>query len=318
MKIVALSGVEADFQYELDRFSKRPDADFSLHIGKSKEEMMHLAAEADILLINAVVVDREMIDCLKHCKLIIRYGIGFDTIDYTYAAQKNIIVCNAPNYGAVDVAEHAVSLLLSCAKRLTLMNDCVREGKWNVSAMGTSWRLAGKTIGIVGFGRIARNVCTRTNAFGLKALVYDPYVSQEVAQDYGAKAVSLDELLEQSDFVTLHLPLMESTYHLMSREQFRKMKKTAIFINTSRGGLVCEADLVDALEQKEIWGAGLDVFEKEQGMLDSRLLAMPNVTLTPHIAWNTCEAFRALHEEVTENVVRFLDGNRPESIVNGL
>lgn len=317
-KIVSLSTNPASFSYEKEAFSARNDAEFIISGARTKEDVKTAVRDADVVLFSDITIDREVIDNLQNCKLIIRYGIGYDNVDTAYAAEKGIFVCNAPNYGVTDVAEHALSLLLSCAKRLTYMNDCVRDGLWDTSKMGASRRIAGKNVGFIGFGKIAKCVCERTNAFGLKALVYDPYVTDTVAADFRAEKVTLEDLLHRADYVTLHLPLNEQTRHMMGAAQFAQMKSDAVFINTSRGGLVNEKELIDALEAGVISGAGLDVFEDEKGNIDPRILHMKNVTLTPHVAWNTIEGAAALHEEVTNNVLRFLDGNRPESIVNGL
>ena len=317
-KIVSLSTNPASFSYEQAAFAARNDAEFVISGARTKKDVKAAVCEADVVLFSDIAIDREVIDSLQNCKLIIRYGIGYDNVDTAYAAEKGIFVCNAPNYGVTDVAEHALSLLLSCAKRLTYMNDCVRDGLWDTSKMGASRRIAGKNIGFIGFGKIAKCVCERTNAFGLKALVYDPYVTDTVAADFRAEKVTLEDLLHRADYVTLHLPLNEQTRHMMGAAQFAQMKPDAVFINTSRGGLVNEKELIDALQAGVIAGAGLDVFEDEKGNIDPRILHMKNVTLTPHVAWNTIEGAAALHEEVTNNVLRFLDGNRPESIVNGL
>ena len=317
-KIVSLSTNPAAFSFEQAAFSARSDAEFIISGARTKEDVKAAVCDADVVLFSDIAIDREVIDSLQRCKLIIRYGIGYDNIDTGYAAEKGIFVCNAPNYGVTDVAEHATALLLSCAKRLTYMNDCVRDGMWDTSKMGASRRIAGKTVGFIGFGKIAKCVCQRTNAFGLKALVYDPYVSAEAASAYQAEMTTLEDLLKRSDYVTLHLPLNEQTRHMMGAAQFAQMKPDAVFVNTSRGGLVNEKELIDALENGIIAGAGLDVFEDERGNIDPRILYMKQVTLTPHVAWNTVEGAAALHEEVTNNVLRFLGGDRPESIVNGL
>ncbi len=315
-KIVALSSFPHELGYEKEVFGKLENVEFIISPLKNPSEVIRVVCDVDVILFTDVPMDKEFINQLEKCRLIIRYGIGYDNIDIKSAAQKGIIVCNAPNYGVIDVAEHAVSLLLSCTKRLTYMSDCIREGNWSTGTMGSSRRLFGKTVGFVGFGKIARCVCERTNAFGTKALVYDPYVNAETLSAYRAESVDFDTLLKMSDYVTLHLPLSEKTRHMFGAEAFAKMKTTACFINTSRGGLVKEADLVDALEKGVIAGAGLDVFEDESGGIDRRLLSMQNVALTPHVAWNTFEGMEALHKEVTDNVVRFLSGETPESIVN--
>ena len=318
MKVVALSSFPHEFDYERERYGARVDVDFSISPAKAKADVIPVIENADVVLFTDVTFDRELLDALKNCKLIIRYGIGYDNIDAAYAAEKGIYVCNAPNYGVVDVAEHAFSLIMACVKRLIYMHDCVRENFWSTGAMGQSVRLAGKTVGFLGFGKIARCVCRRTNAFDTKALVYDPFVTQEALEEYGATLVDLPTLLKEADILSLHLPLNDKTRHMIGKNELAQMKKSAILINTSRGGIVDEAALVDALAEGAIAGAGLDVFEDETGKLDRRILDDKMVTLTPHVAWNTVEAGAALHKEVTENVLRFVDGDRPESVVNGL
>ena len=315
-KIVALSKSDKDFEYEIEQFGRLDDVEFIISAAREEQDVINDVKDADVILFSDISINKEVIDSLEKCRLIIRYGIGYDNIDIKRAAEKGIFVCNAPNYGVIDVAEHAVSLIMSCAKRLTYMNDCVRDGLWDTSVMGASRRLYGKTIGFIGFGKIARYVCKLTNALGMKAIVYDPYIKTACLEEYNAESTSFDEALRRSDYVTLHLPLSDKTRHLIGKNEFSKMKKTAVFINTGRGGLVKETELIDALETGVISGAGLDVFEDETGNIDSRILTMKNVTLTPHVAWNTYEGTIALHEEVTNNVLSFLKGNRPESIVN--
>lgn len=315
-KIVALTKSDKDYGYEISEFGKLDDVEFVISPARTQEDIISVVKDADIILFSDVPINKDVIDSLEKCSLIIRYGIGYDNIDIKRAAEKGIIVCNAPNYGVIDVAEHAVSLIMSCAKRLTYMNDCVREGQWDTSVMGSSRRIFGKTVGFIGFGKIAKYVCKLTNALGMKAIVYDPYVNEERLKEYNAESAQFDEVLQFSDYVTLHLPLSDKTRHLIGKNEFNKMKKTAVFINTSRGGLVKESELIDALESGVISGAGLDVFEDEKGNIDKRILSMKNVTLTPHVAWNTYEGTVALHAEVTNNVLAFLEGKRPESIVN--
>ena len=317
-KVVALHSFPHELSYENTVYGQRKDIDFTICTLKAPADIIPIIKNADVILFNDVTFNQALLDSLEKCRLIIRYGIGYDNIDTKYAAQKGIIVCNAPNYGVIDVAEHAISLLLACTKRLVYMNDCVRDNFWTTGAMGQSVRLASKKVGFVGFGKIARCVCKRTNAFDTKALVYDPFVGEDALAEYNATCVDLDTLLQESDFISLHLPLNPNTRHMIDMDAFRKMKKTAVIVNTSRGGIIKEADLIDALEQGLIAGAGLDVFESESGNLDQRILNHKMVALTPHVAWNTKEAAAALHKEVTDNVLRFVDGNRPESIVNGL
>jgi len=316
IKVVAISNSDAAFGYEKEVFSRTEGVEFKVIDAHDEAALTTMLKDANVILFTAAKLNAKVIDSLDSCKLIIRYGIGYDNVDTERARERGIYVCNAPNYGVVDVAEHAIMLMMSASKRVIRMNDMVRENNWDISNIGASSRLSDKTVGFVGFGKIARAVCERTNAFRMTPVVYDPYVTDEVLSEYGARKVSLDELLALSDFITLHLPLMESTRHMFDMSLFKKMKPSAILINTSRGAIVNEKDLIDALEAGYLGGVGLDVFEDESGKLDPRMLTVRNAVLTPHVAWNTAEATVALHKEVTENVLRYVRGERPESIVN--
>lgn len=318
MKILALNMTKSDVEYEISEFAKIDGCEFAVSAASYKAQIIADAKDADVVLFSSAKIDAEIIDSLKNIKLFVRYGIGFDNIDHAHCAKKGIYVCNAPNYGVVDVAEHAMALILSCSKRIPFMHDWTRAGKWYEPEMGASARLQHKTIGFLGFGKIARCVCERTNAFGMKPVVCDPYVGKDVLNQYGAVGCDFNQMLQISDYLTLHLPLSDKTRHIIGKKELESMKQSAILINTGRGGLVNQAELIDALEKGIIAGAGLDVFEDETSALDNRLFQMRNVALTPHVAWNTSEATGALHREVTDNVVSFLEGNRPESIVNGL
>lgn len=315
MKIVIFSNTENGFEYEKEQFSKFGITPYIV-CRKTEEGIIEAAQDAEIILFSDVALNANVIKNLKKCKLIVRYGIGCDNVDLKAAADAGIYVCNAPSYGVYDVAEHAMSLLLACSKRLGYLDSLVRNGIWDVEQMGKSRRLEGKTIGFLGFGKIARCVCARTNAFGMKPIVYDPYIDPKCLEEYKAQSVGFDEVLELSDYITLHMPLSDSTKHIIGKSQFEKMKNDAVIINTSRGALIDEVALIDALESGQISGAGLDVFENESNKIDKRILKMQNVVLTPHVAWNTFEAVVALHQEVTDNVMRFLQGEKPENIVN--
>ena len=319
MKIVAFSANLDGFEKEKEIFSGLADVDFNISEAVEENDVIAAARDADIILFASTKLNERVIKELEKCKLIIRYGIGYDNVDTEAARNAGIYVCNSPNYGIIDVAEHTIALLLSCAKRLALLNERIADNEWSLEEkIGCGIRLAGKTIGFVGFGNIGRAVCRRTNAFDMKPLVYDPFVSDEAILEYGAKRSSLDELLSESDFVSLHLALNEKTRHIIGAKEFSIMKKSAILINTSRGGVVNESELADALEKGIIAGVGLDVFENEGENIDIRLLNSKRSVFTPHLAWNTDMAMPSLHKEVIENVLRFLRGERPCNIVNGM
>ncbi len=317
-KVVVITDETKFVEYAKNVFTSLEDIEFAAPSPKTDNELIAAVKDADAVLFTAVKLHSGIIDAMEKCKVIVRFGIGYDNVDTVRTAERGIFVCNTPNYGVIDVAEHAVSLMFATAKRLVMMNDIIRDNKWGSAELCQSVRLAGKTIGFAGFGNIGRNVCARTNACGMKPIVYDPYVSRDILAEYGAEAVSFDELLKRSDFLSMHMPLNDAIRHIMNAEAFAKMKPSAIFINTARGGLVDEAALIDALCSGTIAGAGLDVFEREGGEIDKRLREAVNVVLTPHVAWNTPDAVAALCKEGVDNVIRVLKGERPYSIVNGL
>lgn len=316
-KIVSLANNTVEPSYESMAFSKVPDTVFESVVAKTEEEVIAATHDAEVILFTATKLNRNVISHLEKCRLMVRYGIGYDTVDLEAAREKGIYVCNSPRYGVIDVAEHALSLIFAAAKNLIAMNDNIRNDIWHSNGY-QNVRLMGKTVGFLGFGNIGRAVCERTNACGMKGVVYDPYVNDDIILKYGAKKATFDEVLESADVITCHLPLNDSTYHILGKEQFEKMKPSAILVNTSRGGVINEAELIDALEKGEISGVGLDVFEDECGGMDKRLLKVKNAVLTPHVAWNTPDAMDTLHTEVADNVVKYLNGERPDSIVNGM
>lgn len=317
-KIVVFNKMDDPLTRELEVFSAFSDVEVVKSPAVSEEELIRDGKDAEVILFTSAKLTRTVLQNLDKVKLIVRYGIGYDTVDTEAAKELGIYVCNAPNYGVIDVAEHAFSLLIASAKRLVRMQDRVRANNWGFVDMGQSVRLSGKTIGFVGFGKIARCLLNLLRPFGVKPLVYDPYVKESVLADFGAELVSLDTLMSSSDFVSLHLPLSDATRHIIGSRELSLMKPTAVIINTARGPIIDEAALVEALAEHKIGGAGLDVFEDECGGIDQRLPMLDNVTLTPHVAWNTVEATVAIHDEVSQNVAKYLRGERPDSIVNGL
>ena len=316
-KVVVLCGDLNSYQYEIDALKQIPDAELVFSSAVAEDDVIADIRDAEVVLFTATKINERVINSLEKCKLIIRYGIGYDNVDLEAAAKRGIYVCNAPNYGIQDVAEHALALIFATAKKIVPMHERARAGLWG-PGMPPFIRLAGKTIGFVGFGNIGKALCKMTNGLSMRPLVYDPFVTEEAIADYGAEKVDIETLLANSDFVSIHMPLNDGTRHFFDKCLLEKMKNTAILINTSRGPIVNECDLIDALDKGIIAGVGLDVFEDEKNPIDERLTSSPNAVLTPHVAWNTDVALVAIHEEVGDNVVRYLKGERPNSIVNKL
>jgi D-3-phosphoglycerate dehydrogenase len=248
--------------------------------------------------------------------MIIRYGIGLDNVDINAASKRGIYVCNAPSYGTFAVAEHTFALLLCLNRKLLQLDQNVKNHIWGIDSVVPVRSLSRKTLGIVGFGNIGRHVCSMAHAFNMKVIVFDPFVKNEMLNSYGAHSVDFDRLITDSDHITIHVPLNSDTMHLFNKNVFSRMKPEATLINTGRGSLINQEDLIEALLTGNIAGAGLDVFEDEPLPPDSRLLNIPNTVLSPHVAWYTEESITNLHQEVVDEVLRFLKGDLPLNIVN--
>lgn len=282
----------------------------------TEEEVVSVAADCDALICQFAPITRWVIERLERCKIIVRYAIGVDNIDVNAAEEHGIFVCNVPDYGIDEVSNQAIALLLDCAKKLTYLAGQVKQGNCSYTCVKPLHRMEGKTLGLVGFGRIPRAVARKMGGFGLDLIAYDPLINQEAAEELRVRPVSLEELLERSDYISVHCPLTEETRHMFDRDAFSKMKPTAIFINTARGGVVKEEDLVWALEHNVISMAGLDVTETEPIPADHPLLKLDNAVVTPHAAWYSEEAVKSLQRKAAEEVARVLSGKPPRNPVN--
>jgi D-3-phosphoglycerate dehydrogenase len=250
------------------------------------------------------------------CRCVVRAGVGYNNVDVEAAARHGVIVCNVPDYGTEEVADHAIMFLLALARRLVISHEAIRGGTWDYrTALGTP-RLRGKTFGVVGCGRIGTAAALRAKALGLDVVFFDPYLRQGMDKALGIRRVyQLDELLEQSHFVSLHCYLDASTRHLINAQSIARMRPGAILINTARGPVVDEAALLDALDSGHLYAAGLDVIEREP--LDyERLRNHPKVLLTPHTAFYSVEGYNELRSKTAEEVRRILLGEAPRNPVN--
>lgn len=262
-------------------------------------------------------INKEVINANPNLKVISNYAVGYNNIDVKYATKKGIPVCNTPSQEVVDaVAEHALALLFGVAKLIHKCEKHVRECKWSgwdpMLLLGE--QIKGKTLGVIGLGRIGYGVAERALALGMKVCYNDAYRNKK-AEKKGIKYVSLRTLLKTSDFVSLHCPLLPSTYHLIGKKELALMKKTAYLINTARGPVVDEKALIEALEKKKIKGAGLDVFEKKP-KVNAKLRKMDNVILTPHTASGTIEVRRQMSKDAAENIINVLKGKKAKKTVN--
>lgn len=249
------------------------------------------------------------------CKVVVRAGVGYNNIDLKAAVRHGIVVCNVPDYGTEEVADHAIMLLLALVRRLLPCHSAIRSGVWDYRSSLPSFRLRGKTLGLVGCGRIGTATALRARAFGLEVVFYDPFAREGTDKALGIRRVyRFEELLEQSDFVSLHCYLDETTHHLIDARALARMRPGAYLINTARGPIVDQPALREALDSGRLAGAGLDVVEREP-LDDDRLRDHPHVILTPHSAFYSVEGFVELRTKAAEEVRRVLLGEAPRNPV---
>ncbi len=249
-------------------------------------------------------------------RVVVRAGVGFNNVDLASAGRRGIAVCNVPDYGTEEVADHAILLLLAVARHLRVQDASIRAGEWDYLTGRATHRLRGKTLGLVGCGRIGSATALRAKAFGLDVAFFDPYVPSGVDKALGIRReFRLDDLLARSDYVSLHSYLDDRSRHLIDRPALARMKPGAILVNTARGGLVDQGAVLEALDSGHLLGAGLDVFEREP-LDDDRLRHHPRVILTPHSAFYSVEGFVELRTKAAEEVRRVLGGEAPHNLVN--
>lgn len=294
-------------QLENDGFEVAPVADET-----AASILEHKDAEAIIL--NATPFANETMDQMPNLKIVARFGVGYDNVDLQHAKEKGIYVTNTPGGNEVSVAEATVSDILILSKHLYNVSKHMREGDNQFSFDNPSRDLRGKTVGIVGYGNIGQQVAKMLSGFDVKTLIWN---RSPRTSEYG-EFVSWDELFQKSDYVSLHLPAVKGTIGSVNKDTFKMMKNSACLINFARGAVVNQDDLVDALKNGEIAGAGLDVFEKEPLPMDSELRKLDNVFLTPHSAGFSVESFAKISDMSATDVKHVLNGEKPEHTVNGL
>jgi D-3-phosphoglycerate dehydrogenase len=294
-------------------------ADLAIMNLRSEEEALTALRDTDAVLVNLFSLSGRVIAGLERCKVISRYGVGYDNVDVEAATRKGIWVARVPDYSIEDVSDQALALLLACVRKIGYKDRWIRAGGWNLQKDQPAYRVAGKILGLVGFGAIARSLVRKVGGLGLaRVLVYDPYVPARDVEEAGARAVGLDVLMAESDYVSVHVPLAPATVKLVGEEQIRRMKKSAILVNTSRGAVVDESALCAALRDGRICGAGLDVFEREPLPPDSPLRRLENVVLSDHTGWYSEESTVELKTKAARNVAAVLAGNAPIYPVNSL
>ncbi|MFF2447410.1 C-terminal binding protein [Neobacillus sp. NPDC058068] len=305
-----------DLAIEENVLSKLSHVEFIKGQCRSEDEVIRLAADVDGIINQYAPIGENVIQKLQRCKVISRYGVGVDTIDLRAATEKGIRITNVPDYGVEEVSNHALALLLSWSRKIVQLHNHIRRGNWDFKLGMPIQRYSCQTLGVLGFGRIPRSLVKKARAFGFNIVVYDPFVQDEVIRAEGARPETLEGVLQQSDFISVHIPLTDETKHLLNRDTFKMMKRNAVIINTARGAIIHEQDLLEALSAGEIAGAALDVLETEPIDQNHPLLSLDNVILTPHSAWYSEEAMVELRTKTAQNIVDVLEGKLPSYLVN--
>lgn len=273
----------------------------------NRNELLNVISNYNVLIIrSAVKADAELIALGNNLELIGRAGTGVDNIDMEAAAKKGIKVMNTPGCNTISAAEHTLSLLLSMCRQIPQANSSLRNGMWDrKSFSGTE--LFGKTFGIIGLGKIGREVAIRVKSFGMNLIGFDPIISQESVSELGIKLLSLEEIYPIADFISLHVPLNDETKNLLSKETLYKCKKGVRIVNCARGGVINEADLLDALNDDQVAGAAIDVFNSEP-ITDFTLINHPNVVATPHLGASTNEAQEKVAVQLGTQIINWIQG----------
>ncbi|NOY78263.1 MAG: hydroxyacid dehydrogenase [Calditrichaeota bacterium] len=304
-----------DLPQECLSIFKSADFEVIFNPAMPPEDILEAVKEADGMVVRSKVkVTREIIESGDRLKLIGRAGVGYDNIDVAAATEKGIAVMNVPGANAVSVAELTLAMMLMLARNLIEANQSTKAGKWEKKRLKGN-EIMGKTLGLLGLGMVGVEVAKRGIGFGMKVIANDPRFTPDSDVPFNVKIVGLDELLAQSDYISLHLPLNESTRHMFNEDMFQKCKKGVRIINCARGGIIDENALYRALQSGQVAGAALDVFEKEPPK-ESPLRDLPNVIMTPHIGASTVEAQIRVATKVARQMVEFFKEEKIENVVN--
>jgi D-3-phosphoglycerate dehydrogenase len=285
---------------------------------RTAETVAPASRDADVVMIQSVrrLLSREIIKGLDRCRGIIRVGIGYDSVDQDACTEMGIALCNVPEYCVHEVADHAFALLMGSARHLARQDRWIREGRWDRLGARPARRLSGQSLGLVGFGRVARALVEKVKGMEFKLLAFDPFMPDETMRRHEVEPVSLEELVGRSDLISVHAPLTAQTHHLLGEREFDLMRPGAIIVNTSRGPVIDQKALVVALRTGKVAAAGLDVFESEPLEQGDALLQLENVTLTPHVAGYSEDAVGDLYRGACQTAIELLQGTWPSPAVN--
>ena len=316
MKIVITDYIEPDLDWEAAELARR-GVEFHYYQLKFAPLADIIAAtrDADVVIVNTVAVTADLIAGFERCKLVIRHGVGYDNVDVAALEAAGIPLCYIPDYCVEEVAEQAIGMILACGRKVVssrkVLDDSSANGRWDFSGAIPIYRMAGKTLGIIGCGRIGSRVYQKLGAFGFDFLICDPYLTAERKCELGIEVVDKEVVFRESDYVTIHTPLTPETRHIVNAQSLAMMKPTAYLVNTARGPMVDSGALAAALRSGTIAGAAIDVFDIEPPPPDYPLFGLPNAVLTPHLAWYSEDAAWRIRELIVLEIDRFLAGQPP-------
>ena len=315
--IVAVTDDRFGSYKEEEEVLKTINAELKIYNCESEKEVAAAVQEADAVLVNLAPVNKRVIVSMKKCRVISRYGVGYDNVDVDAATEAGIWVARVPDYSYEDVSDHALALLLGCIRKISYKDRRVREGGWNLKSEQPVHRIKGRTLGLIGYGAIAKTLHRKVSGLGLsRVLVYDPYLKPDEVRKNGGEPVGMGELLNQADYISVHVPLTEETRGLISVSEIEKMKRSAILINTSRGPVLDEDAVVEALKSGRINSAGLDVFVEEPLPEGHPLKTLDNVILSDHTGFYSEESLKELKTKAARNIAEVLKGGKPVYPVN--
>ena len=291
-------------------------AELVLTQSRTTAELVANATGADAILVQYAQITGEVMDALPGLRVIGRYGVGVDSVDIDAATARGIAVCNVPDYGTESVSDHAIAMALACARGIPRLDRGLRAGAFDLAAVRPLFQTRGRVFGVVGLGRIGTATARKAKGLGYEVIGYDIAAPPGATAYNGFALVSLDELLERSQVVSLHTPLTDLTAHMIGTDQFARMRSDAILVNTSRGGVVDVVALVEALRTGGILGAAIDVHESEPLPAGHPLTTFDSVVLTPHLAWYAEESYDELKRRTVANVLAVCAGRAPRDIVN--
>lgn len=292
---------------EEEKVFQNENVDLEIYSRLDRKDLLEKVRSADAVLLNMVDADKEFIHSLDNCKIISRYGIGYDNVDVDAASEKGILVGIVPDYCSIEVAEHAVAMLLSVARRIPQRHELVRKGHWRDSPGHSLFRIQGSVIGILGYGKTGQALHKQVAGFGFsRILIHTRGIEPGTVLENGAEAVSLETLLKETDYLSIHLPLTNETHHLLNHKRLNSMKNGAVLINTARGGILDESALYKALTTGPLRAAGLDVMESEPPEQSNPLLTLDNVVISDHEAYYSEQSVVDLKRKTAENVLAVL------------